>query len=93
MLVHLILHWTWAIGHVSARLSKRWGRSVRPQKSAKTIDGVSTLIAMLTFLGLWVLIADFAIKPPGSADDAADRVSAGYSVEECNASGVSTTNQ
>lgn len=80
------------IGHVSARLSKRWGRSVRPHESAKTICGVSMLIAVLTLLELWVLMADFAIKPPGNADDAADRVSTGYSAEECNARGVSTTN-
>lgn len=93
VLVHLILHWTWVIGYVSARLSKLLGHTVRPHESAKTIYGVSTLIAVLTLLGLLVLIADFAIKPPKTADNAANRVSARNSVEECNAGRPSTTNR
>jgi hypothetical protein len=67
VLVHLMLHWNWVCGFVTARLGRSRGRPVALNDSEKTIVGVTLLIIVLTTIGGFVGAATFAIAEPPSA--------------------------
>ncbi len=67
VLLHLILHWNWICGFLTARLSRRWGMRVKINDSEKTVYGVATLILFLSILGMVVTAAEFSAKPPADA--------------------------
>ena len=60
VLLHLILHWKWVCGYVAERLSRGLGRKVVMNDSARTLYGVSLLIAVLTLLGALLTAAEFS---------------------------------
>ena len=60
VLVHLILHWTWVCGLIASRL----GRKGKMLDGVKTMYGVSTLVVVLTVLGLLLAAAQFATNSP-----------------------------
>lgn len=64
ILLHIILHWSWACMFVTSRLSKRLGRKVVLDDSAKTIWGVIALIVVLTIAAIFVGAASFALVEP-----------------------------
>jgi hypothetical protein len=64
VLLHLILHWTWVCGFITARVGRlRRQRGPLPD-GIRTLYGVSTLVAILTLLGVIVGAAQFGISPP-----------------------------
>jgi hypothetical protein len=62
VLIHLVLHWTWVCGFISARLVKRFGVNMRIGESAKTLYGVATLIGAITLIGAVILAAQLAAE-------------------------------
>ncbi|MFQ5490743.1 MAG: DUF4405 domain-containing protein [Phycisphaerae bacterium] len=64
VLVHLLLHWTWILGFVTSRIRGRTGARGRVHQSAKTLYGVTTLITVLTLLGLLLLWAELSVQSP-----------------------------
>ncbi|MHC5109983.1 MAG: DUF4405 domain-containing protein [Planctomycetota bacterium] len=60
ILIHVVLHWTWVCGFVTARLARRYGNRARINDSEKTLYGVMTLIGALTLLGSVLLGAHLA---------------------------------
>lgn len=64
VLLHLILHWSWVCSFVASRLSKKIGRPIAINESARTIWGVATLIAVLTCMGAVLLAAEFCAVNP-----------------------------
>lgn len=66
VLVHLILHWTWACGFVAARVGKMKGRHISTNEATRTIYGVAMLAMILTVLGAAVLVAQLLIRAPAA---------------------------
>ncbi len=64
ILLHIILHWSWACMFVTSRLSKRLGRKISLDDSAKTIWGVVALIVVLTIAAVFVGAASFSLVEP-----------------------------
>lgn len=64
--LHLILHWPWVCGFIAARLSKILGRHVTTNESTRTVYGVTTMIAILSVLGVLLLLAQFGTQSPKS---------------------------
>lgn len=64
ILLHIILHWVWVCMFVTSRLSKRLGRKITLDDSAKTIWGVVVLIVVLTIVAIFVGAASFALVEP-----------------------------
>lgn len=64
ILLHIILHWSWVCMFVTSRLSKRLGRKIVLDDSAKTIWGVVALIIVLTIAAVFVGAASFALVEP-----------------------------
>lgn len=62
VLLHVILHWTWVCGFVAARLAKRTGKTIVLSDGVKTLYGVGLLIALLTLMGVMLLVASLAIR-------------------------------
>jgi hypothetical protein len=68
LLVHLILHWNWILGFITARWSRSTGRTVRISESAKTLFGVTALILVLAILASFILAAALASASPRVPD-------------------------
>jgi len=66
VLVHLIFHWTWVCGFVTARVATRMNRRITMTPSARTLYGVSMLIGVLTVLAVFYTAATFATTGPHS---------------------------
>lgn len=64
--LHLILHWPWVCGFIAARLTKILGRHVSTNESTRTVYGVTTLIAILSVLGVLLLLAQLGAQSPQS---------------------------
>lgn len=64
ILVHLMLHWSWVCGVVSARLTRRLGRTVRIDESSQTVYGVGLLIGLLNLIGLAIAAAALSVHAP-----------------------------
>ncbi len=64
VLLHLILHWTWVCGFISARASKLLGHRVSTNESTRTAYGVTTLIAILSLLGILLFLAQLRVQAP-----------------------------
>jgi len=67
VLLHLILHWTWACGFVASRMSKWTGKKVGTNEATRTLYGVCTLIGVLTALGALLMAAELMLKTPAQA--------------------------
>ena len=67
ILVHLILHWTWACGFITSRVSRRIGRPIRTNEATRTVYGVAFLLLILCVMGATLLAAEFSVAPPASA--------------------------
>lgn len=61
ILVHLMLHWTWVCGIISARLLRRLGK---PDDGVQTLYGVTTLLAVIVLTSGLLLAAHLSIHPP-----------------------------
>ena len=76
VLLHLILHWTWVCGFLTARLSRLRGRSVTSNEATRTIYGVATLAMVLMFLGTLLLLGQIQLREPARVDGKAAAQSA-----------------
>lgn len=65
VLLHLILHWSWVCTFVTSRLSKATGRRTVLTESARTLWGVTLLIAILTVMGAALATAEFCVITGG----------------------------
>ena len=62
ILIHVMLHWSWVCGLLTARLSR--GRKVKLDDGTQTLYGVGLLIVILNVLGLAIAAAALSILPP-----------------------------
>ena len=61
VLVHVMLHWSWVCGVISAKILHRKGK---PDYGMQTIYGVILLIGLLILVGSAVAAAQFSIVKP-----------------------------
>lgn len=65
VLVHLMLHWNWVCGVVTARLLRaRDGKKRTWDEGTKTIVGVGLMIVLLNLLGVLIAAAALSIQRP-----------------------------
>ncbi|MCG3126612.1 MAG: hypothetical protein CHACPFDD_01463 [Phycisphaerae bacterium] len=63
ILLHVILHWTWAVSFVVSRVNRyRSTRVPMPPDGIRTIYGVTLLIAVLIALGAVLSVATFMVR-------------------------------
>lgn len=65
ILLHLILHWTWACGFVASRLARVLGRPVPTNEATRTLYGVTMLAVILMVLGTLLLLGELQMREPG----------------------------
>ena len=65
IILHLMLHWYWVCGVITARLSRKPKRARRPMDDGqRTILGVGLLIVVLNIMGLAIAAAVLSIQSP-----------------------------
>lgn len=64
VVLHLVLHWTWVCGFVSARMSRVLRRPVVLDDGPRTLYGVSLLVLFVTLLIGTLGLAVIMIKSP-----------------------------
>lgn len=64
ILLHLILHWGWLCRYLGGKIGRRRGRPVATDEATVTLYGVTVLIACLAILGIFVGVAQFAVRSP-----------------------------
>lgn len=61
VLVHVMLHWSWACGVVGSKLSKWRGRNIRIEEASRTLWGVALLIVIVNVVGILLAAAALSI--------------------------------
>lgn len=61
-LVHVMLQWNWVCNFVAGHLSRLRGEKVVVAKAVRTLYGVTTLIVLLTALGVLLAAAEFSVR-------------------------------
>lgn len=64
ILVHVMLHWSWVCGFVTARLARRRGRPVVLTDGARTLVGVCLLVSVFTVVGAIIAAAYLTVQSP-----------------------------
>lgn len=66
ILVHVMLHWTWVCGFITARLSRWAKRAISLKDGERTLIGVGLLTGVIVIILAFMLLAQLnMIRPAG----------------------------